>query len=222
MPRNNDAQEFVVIGLGQFGSSLALSLMQQGHSVLAIDRDRDLVQDLAEAVTQAVALDATDADALRAAGVEAFDTAIVAIGADFESSVLVTVLLKELGVRRVICKALTERQKTVLLRVGADQVVLPEAEAGARLARRLASPDFVDRLELEPGLTLTELRAPQRLVGRTLRELNLTGTLGVIVLLLKGRRLRVAPAADEVIQADDVLLVLGPDDAAARLQAWEP
>jgi trk system potassium uptake protein TrkA len=222
MPHSVHPQELAVIGLGQFGTSLALKLAELGHSVLAIDRDRERVQDLADHVTQAVALDATDPDALRAAGIEGIETAVVGIGADFESNVLVTALLKELGVRKVICKALTERQRAVLQRVGADQVVLPEADAGARLARTLGSPGFMDRLELEPGLALTELHAPPALAGRSLRELNLSGRLGLMVLVLKGKRLRAAPSADEVVEASDVMLVLGPDDAAARLQAWEP
>jgi trk system potassium uptake protein TrkA len=113
---------------------VALALAEQGYSVLGIDRDRDLVQRLADDLTQTVALDATDDDALRAVDITSFETVVVAIGTDFESNLMATTALKALGVRTVICKALTERQQTILLRVGADRVVLPEYEAGRRLA----------------------------------------------------------------------------------------
>ncbi len=222
MARSGSRQEFAVIGLGRFGTSLATALLTMGHTVLAIDRDRELVQDLVDDLPQVVALDATDDQALRSIGIQSFDTVIVAIGADFENSILTTVLLKELGVRHVVCKALTERQKRILLHVGADQVVLPEHEAGLRLARRLSIPDLIDRLELEPGMSLTQMHVPDALVGRSLRDLNLTGRFQVLVLGIKGDRLRVAPGPDEVLAAGDVLLLLGTDEMIAKLEAWEP
>ncbi len=126
MARRNSKPDIAVIGLGRFGSSLALTLAASGCKVLGIDRDQTIVQHLADDLTQTVALDATDENALRAIDITAFDTVVVAIGADFESDLMATVALKSLGVRRVICKALTERQKSILLKVGADQVVLPE------------------------------------------------------------------------------------------------
>jgi trk system potassium uptake protein TrkA len=215
-------QEFAVIGLGRFGASLALTLERLGHSVLAIDRDPELVQALADDLTQTVSLDATDEQALRAVGIDNFHTAVVAIGADFESSVLITVLLKELGLQRVFCKALTERQKTVLLRVGADRVILPEHEAGEHLAGQLSAPHVVDWMELEPGINLTQLRVPESWVGRTLRQLDLTGRFGIIVLAAKGERTRAAPRAGEVLQANDTLIVMGPDEGIAALEAWDP
>ena len=130
MARNNQP-EFAVIGLGRFGSSLALTLAGRGYTVVGIDRDRALVQEFADELTQTVALDATDEDALRAIDIASFDTVVVAIGADFESNLMATVALKSLGVRHIVCKALSERQQAILLKVGADRVVLPEYEAAA-------------------------------------------------------------------------------------------
>ena len=222
MARTHAQQEFVVIGLGRFGSSLALTLQRLGHSVLALDRDPDLVQSLADRLTHAAALDATDEAAMRSLGVDGFETAIVAIGADFDSSVLVTVLLKELGVQRVICKALTERQKAVLLRIGADQVVLPEHEAGEHLAQQLSQPHVVDWLELGSDVNLTQLRLPESWAGRSLRQLDLTGRFGIVVVVIKGRRLRVAPRADEVLEIGDTLVLVGRDDSIAALENWDP
>lgn len=218
MARRPPKEEYVVIGLGRFGASLALKLMELGHSVLAIDRDRALVQALADEVTQTVALDATDEDALRTIGIESFGTAIVAIGDDFENNVLITVLLKDLKIKRVISKALNERQKSILLKVGADQVILPEHEAGIRLAQQLVSPLVIDRLELEPGVSVSELRCPSALFGRTLRELNLRERFRVTVLIIKGQELRASPSGSDRINPGDTLIVIGPDEGIARLQ----
>jgi trk system potassium uptake protein TrkA len=214
--------EYVVIGLGRFGSSVALGLMALNQSVLGIDRDRALVQELSDNLTQTIALDATDEDALRSIGIDDFDTAIVAIGQDFESNILITVLLKELGLRMVICKALNQRQKAILLRVGADQVVLPEQEAGERLARQLQMPLVLDQLQLEPGVSVTELRCPAGLAGHTLGELDLERRFGVSVLAIKGQRMRISPSQDEVLSTGDMLIVLGPDTAIQQLHEWEP
>jgi trk system potassium uptake protein len=221
MARDN-RQEFAIIGLGRFGTSLALTLVEMGHTVLAIDQDPELVQELADDLGQTVALDATDEAALRSVGIQAFETVVVAIGADFESNILVTALLKELGVPRVVCKALTERQKTILLKVGADRVVLPEHEAGIQLARGLVTPDLIDQLELEPGTHLVQMHVPEAMVGRMLRDLDLPKRFGVMVLAIKGQRVRVAPPADTVLAPGDVLLLLGPEEATARLETWEP
>jgi trk system potassium uptake protein len=217
-----DKQEFAIIGLGRFGASLAVTLTKMGHTVLAIDQDEALVQAWADDLGQTMSLDATDEAALRAAGVQSFETVVVAIGADFESNILVTSLLKELGVAHVVCKALTERQKTILLKVGADEVVLPEHEAGVRLARRLVAPDLIDQLELGPDSNLVQMRVPDAMVGQTLRALDLTNRFGVVVLAVKGQHVRTAPSADMVLADGDVLVLLGPDDATARVEAWKP
>jgi len=140
----------------------------------------------------------------------------------YGEAVLITVLLKELGVRRVICKALTERQKAVLLRIGADQVVLPEHEAGEHLAHQLSQPHVVDWLELGSDVNLTQLRLPESWAGRSLRQLDLTGRFGIVVVLIKGQRLRVAPRADEVLEIGDTLVLVGRDDSIAALENWDP
>lgn len=142
------AQEYAVIGLGRFGSSLARTLMSRGASVLGIDRSPEIVQQMADELTQAVVLDATDENALRDIGITDFHTVIVAIGSNFEANLLTTVALRELGVPNVICKALTIRQRDILLKVGATRVILPEHEAGQRLALELLNPGMLGQLEL--------------------------------------------------------------------------
>lgn len=130
-------REVAVIGLGRFGSAVALALAEAGCAVVGIDRSRALVQELADQLADVVQADATDEDALRQLGIADFDVVVVGIGADFESNLLITVALKEFGVPHVISKALSTRQAAILLKVGADQVVLPEQEAGKRLANDL-------------------------------------------------------------------------------------
>lgn len=134
MARRNQKPGFAVIGLGRFGTSLALGLVERGHNVLGIDRDREHIQRLADESTQVVALDATDEDSLQAVDITSFDTVVVAIGTNFEANLMTTLALKSLGVRHIVCKALTPRQQTALLAVGAGHVVLPEHESARRLA----------------------------------------------------------------------------------------
>ncbi|MEW6279489.1 MAG: TrkA family potassium uptake protein [Candidatus Eremiobacterota bacterium] len=223
MPKEGGPEEFVVIGLGRFGSSLALKLTQMGHSVVAIDHDKKLVQELSVSLPGAVALDATDESALREIGIEYFDTAVVAIGDEFENNILITSLLKEIGIKHVVAKALTVRQQKILLRVGADQVVLPEHEAGLRLAMELGSPArILDRLELEPGISVSEVPCPPQLCGRSLGDLELRGNLGLTVVALKGQRTVHMPGAEVSLEAGDNLVVVGTDQDVARLQTWEP
>jgi trk system potassium uptake protein TrkA len=218
MVRRTPKPEFAVIGLGRFGTSLALTLVKNGYTVLGIDRDRELVQGLADEITQAVALDSTDEDALREVDITSFDTVVVAISGDFESNLMTTVSLKDLGVRRVICKALDERQRSILLKIGADSVVLPEHEAGQRLADTLTMPITLGQLAVGSDHSITELSAPVSLAGRTLREADLFGRFGVNVLAIKrDQEPVVCPSPEYVIALDDLLVVIGPNDRQQAL-----
>lgn len=211
-------QEFAVIGLGRFGISLAMTLVERGFSVLGIDRDNEIVQRLADQISHVVTLDSTDEDALREVDIVSFDTVVVAIGSNFECNLMTTVALKTIGVRYVVCKATTQRQRTILLRVGADHVVLPEHDAGRRLAHVLSGPGVLDQLELEPGYSLTELHVPRSLVGSTLVETDLRNKFGVTVLLVKrGHTLTVSPKPDYMFHNDDVLVIIGSDTEISRL-----
>lgn len=214
----NVHHEFAVIGLGRFGSSLARELTRHGYQVLGIDRSMALVQELSDECTQTVALDASDEDALRDVDIASFDTVIVAIGTNFEANLLATVACKNLGVRQVICKATTERQKMILLRVGADRVVLPEYEAGRRLAHELAMPNVLDHLDLGEGHIVIELRTPSSLAGRTIEDAAIRRRFGVTLLAIKrANDLVVSPASSEVLLAPDILVLLGTNEKIAEL-----
>lgn len=210
MPRRNGRHEYAVIGLGRFGTSVAMTLVEAGHYVLGIDRDREIVQRLADDLTRTVALDSTDTDSLHAVDITSFETVIVAIGTNFEASLLTTVELKAMGVRNVVCKATSERQRTILLRVGADRVVLPEHDAGRRLARELTEPTIIDRLDIGPDFNIVELAVPDWLVGRTLQQAELRRKYRISVLAVKrDAQMIVMPPVDFVFQAGDLVFVLG-------------
>lgn len=210
--------EFVVIGLGRFGTSVAKTLITYGYNVLAIDNEMSRVQELSTSLPHVLQLDATNVDALRQAGVESFDTGLVCIGTDFESNVLATVLLRRLGVKRVITKARTRTQKEILLRVGADEVILPEHEAGVRLARKLAAGNLIDYLEVSHDVGVVELVAPSSFWGKTLAESNLRQRYGLNAMAVRrGDELVVSPSASFRIEANDILVVLGKIEDAERL-----
>ena len=210
--------EYVVIGLGRFGTSVAQTLVNYGHNVLAIDSDMARVQDLSTSLPHVIQLDATSFAALRQAGVDTFDTGLVCIGTDFESNILATVLLRRLGVKRVIAKARTRTQREILLQIGADEVILPEHEAGVRLARKLAAGHFIDYLEVSDDVGVIELVAPASFWGQTFSECELRQRYGLnAVAIRRGDELIVSPSAGFRIEANDILVVLGRIEDAERL-----
>ena len=218
MKASQPNREFAIVGLGRFGSSLARELSALGCTVLAVDLNRKKVQELSTDLEQLLILDATDEEALRASGVAEFETVIVCIGADFEANILATSLLKELGCRRLICKALSPRQRSILLKTGADMVVLPEFEAGLRLAHQLVEPiHTVDRTDLPPGLALGEVLCPASWQGKQLRDLHARQELGLFILRIHGGRSVLMPAPEETLQSGDELLVIGRESSIRRL-----
>ncbi len=211
--------EYAIIGMGRFGRSVATTLRQLGHEVLIIDKDEDRLRRVADDVTHAVQLDSTDEEALRSVGITNFDAVVVAIGAGIQESILTTLLLKELGCKRVVTKAASEQQAKVLERIGADMVVRPERDMGTRLAHTLVSPSVLDYFEVSPTFSIEELGIPERLAGRTLGQLDLKARFGVSVLLIRrDSQLLIAPAPDTVLLSGDVLIVVGENRQLSRLE----
>jgi trk system potassium uptake protein TrkA len=211
-------KEFAVIGLGRFGRAVVRTLNEKGFSVLGIDRDAATVQYISESCTQAVVVDSTSEESLRALDIASFDTVIVAIGSDFESNLITTVVLKALGVRRVVCKALSQRQKDILLRVGADQVILPEADAGRRLALELAAPNLLEQISFGDSHSVLELRVPSSMTGKTLAELDLRNNYGANVVAVRHETsVTVAPRADQVLSENDIIVVIGRTERINKL-----
>ncbi|MBQ4600105.1 MAG: TrkA family potassium uptake protein [Oscillospiraceae bacterium] len=212
-------KSYIVIGLGRFGEEAARKLHEVGCEVLAMDTSSDLVQQIAPNVTHAVVGDARDKEVLKALGVRNFDCAIVAIGDDLSNAVLATMNLQELGVPKIVCKAHDETYRQVLLKLGAHQVVIPEKEQAARLARSLAADNVLDYIELSEDYGIIEVPAPKSWRGKTLKELNVRAKLGVNILAVKqDDSINVSPAADYCIEEKDIMVVLGDTVALNAVQ----
>ena len=203
------SQEFVVIGLGRFGGGLAATLVGMGHEVLGIDADPRIVQELSGVLTHVVEADSTSEEALRQLGVQEFSTAIVAIGTDLEASILTTGVLVDLGIKRIVAKAVTEPHGRILTRIGAHKVVFPERDMGIRVGHSLAG-SILDYFELDPGFALVESTAPRELVGKTLADAEVRKRYGVTVVCVKPAGGSFTYATPEtVVQEGDVLVVAG-------------
>ena len=212
-------KSYIVVGLGRFGTEVALQLSGFGCEVLAIDTNQELVNQVSEQVTHAVVGDARDKGVLRALGAAEFDCAVVAVGSSLGDSILATMNLKELGVPQIVCKAADETHRQVLLKLGADQVVIPEKENAARLARSLSSPNVLEYIELSDEYGIIEVPAPKRWLDKTLKELNVRAKLGVnIIAIQRDGKISVSPSADYRIVEGDVMVVLGDTDALSAVQ----
>jgi trk system potassium uptake protein TrkA len=211
--------KFLVIGLGRFGSNVAINLARSERAVLAVDRSPKLVQELATIVDSAVCLDSTDAAALRELGIEDVACAVVAIGSEsIESSILTTSVLRQMGVPRLIARAVTELHGRVLYAVGAHEVVNPEQAMGRRLARQLANPGLLEHLELGDGAEMAEVEVPEAWVGKTLVELDVRRNYAVsVVAIRRANRVLATLSGDERLESNDVLITVGPPRTVARL-----
>ena len=206
-------KQYVVIGLGNFGASVARTLVEKGYNVLAIDTDSEKVQMLANVVTHAVEADATDEESLRTIGVRNFDVAIISIGNNVHANVLATLILKELGVPYVIVKAHDRLHGNLLTKVGADRVVYPERDMGIRIAHNLISSNVLDYLEFSPEYSIIELPVPVDMVGKTLTELNIRSKYNInIVAVKRGKEINITMRADESFQQGDIMVAFGSNE----------
>lgn len=213
-------KQFAVIGLGRFGKSVASTLVKTGHEVLGIDIDEETVQDFVESVSHAVQADATDVKTIKALGLQDFDTVIVAIGEDMQASILVTLILKEIGVKNVAAKALNEAHGKVLQRVGADNVVYPERDMGIRVARNLAGHIILDYLELDPNSSIVELKTPDWMIGKTLGKLELRKKFGISVIgISRDGVLNINPGPQDELMQGDLLALLGHNQDLDKLES---
>lgn len=212
-------KQFIIIGIGKFGESIATNLYKMGHDVLAVDIDEERVQYIANKVTHAVQADATEEGTLEALGVKHFDGAVVTIGESVQASILITLLCKELGIRHVLAKAQNELHAKVLYKIGADRVVFPERDMGLRVAHSLVSTSFLDYIELTPDYSIVELKAAKDWQGKSLKDLNIRAKYGINIMAIKqDDKVVVSPAADDTIQRDDVFVVIGKAEDINRFQ----
>ncbi len=202
----------VVIGLGIFGFNIAKDLYEKGLEVVAIDKNKDVIQKIKDHSTKAILADGTDKDVMESIGIHEDDVVIISFGEDLAASTLITLHLKEMKVRHIIVKAPNEDHKRVLEKVGATEVIIPEKEMANKVARSLISPNVLDFIPLSEEYTISELVPPPSFFGKTIGDLHLRGKYHIEVIAIKEMlpdRLRMVPRADFVIKDTDVLVVIG-------------
>ena len=213
-------QTFAVIGLGRFGGSVCKTVADAGQEVLAIDKYESRVNDYKDIATQAVVADAQDEDVLRSLGIRNVDHVIVAIGEDIQASILVTLMVKEQGVKYVTAKAQNEYHAKVLEKLGVDRVVHPERDMGVRIGRSLTSKNMVDYLDLDANFKLAEILITNpEFVGKSLAEMDFRDRYGLnVIALAHSRQEMVLPSAGDVLTENDSILVAGPTRAIDKFE----
>lgn len=211
-------KQFVVIGLGRFGYSLLEELIRLGHQVLAIDNNEDRIDYVAAIATHAVQADAMDEKVLKALDVASFDAVIVGIGGDIEASILTSITLKELGVRKIIAKAQNHMHGKVLEKLGIDMVIYPERDMALRLARNLVSNSIIEQIQLSSDYGILELITPVSFVGRSLEEIAIRQRMDITIIAIRsGQEIIISPHAQQRIKKDDILVALGPTRRLEKL-----
>lgn len=206
-------KQFAVIGIGRFGSSVAQSLHAFGFEVLAVDSNEQRVQAISSSVTQAVQADSTDEEALRAIGIDRFDVVVVAIGTNIQASILTCLILKDLGIPKLIVKAQNDLQAKVLSKIGVDKVIFPERDMGNRVAHHLISPSVMDFIELSDGYSIVELQAAPQMIGKSLKQLDIRAKYHCNVIAVKNDGImNITPSADALIRPTDTLVVVGKNE----------
>ncbi len=203
-------KQFGVIGLGRFGSSVAITLEKLGYQVLAIDKNETKVDALKDFVTHAKQTDATDADALKEAGIANCDVVVVAIGGDMQNSILTTMVLKDMGTKRIIVKASNAMHGKVIEKIGVEKIVYPEKDTGIRIAHQLVSSNILDFIQVSSDYSMEEIKISEDLKGSTLKDLNLRKKYDIEVLAIKRRdKLVLVPHAEEELILNDILIIIG-------------
>ncbi len=212
--------KFAVIGLGSFGSYVAKTLYEMGHEVLAIDEDKSRVDSLKDAATHVIHMDAADKENLQAVGITEMDVVVVSSGPEMESSILATLFLSEMGIGRIVAKALTQDHAKILAAVGATEVVYPEKDMAIKTALRLSNPNILEYLPLVSGLRIQEIAAPEKFIGKSLSELDLRNKYGIQVMAIKGiipEKTTFIPKSDFVIKDSDILIIIGEEEQLKKL-----
>ena len=214
-------KQFAVIGLGNFGFYLAAALFQKGHEVLGIDINPRQVQEIRDKVSRAVIADATDPQALKELELEKMDAVVVSIGSVLNSSILATLNVKDMGVKRVVAKAGSNAHGRILQKIGADEIYFPEKDIALTAAQRLDNPNVLDYLPLMEGYSIAQLAPPREFIGKTLIELDLINKHGIQVVAVKElvpENVVMIPTGRFLVKDSDMLILLGPDKALARLK----
>ncbi len=227
-------KKIVVIGMGSFGANLVRSLSKKKIELIAVDKNKDKVNEIKDLVTQPVTMDATNRDNLNSLGLKDVDCVIVSSGPDLESSILIVHLLSEIGVTRVIAKALSEDHERILTLVGANEVLFPERDVAMKLANQLLSPNLIDYIPLESGFVIEELAPPDIFIGKTLEQIAIRTKFNINVIGIKqiipdrssiesgsasDSGLTLNPGGEFLIKESDILIVLGTNKDIEKLNS---
>ena len=211
----------VVIGLGIFGSQLARQLYESGLEVVAIDKNRDVVQRIKDHSTKAVLADATDKEVLESIGIDAKDTVVISFGEDLSASTLLTLYLKEMKVKEIIVKVPNEDYKRILLKVGASEAIIPEREMANKVARSIISPNVLEYLPISEDYTIVELAPPTDFIGKSLADLDLRKKYALQVIAIRDvltNKMQLVPRASAIIKDSDVLVIIGKEDDIRKIK----
>ncbi|MBM4235601.1 MAG: TrkA family potassium uptake protein [Firmicutes bacterium] len=214
-------KQVMVIGVGRFGSSVALNLVELGHDVLVVDKNQDLIQQISTEVTNAVVANAASESGIQALGVNNFDAIVLAIGNDEQASILAAILLIEAGASYIVAKAQNDLHGKVLNKIGVHRVIYPERDMGHKIAHSLFASNIIDLIELSSDYSVVEVSAPQEMVGQTLKNLDLRARFGVSVIALRrnhGSKTNISPAADDRVMTGDIIVAIGENKALKKLE----
>jgi trk/ktr system potassium uptake protein len=214
------SKQVAVFGLGTFGSNLAVILHGAGYEVMAVDKSADLVESIAPRVTHAVRADATNEAALQKLGVNNFDVAVVTVGTSIQDSVMITILLKKMGVRYIVARADNELHGDILASIGANKIIFPERDTANRTGPILTMRGVVDFIPLENGSGIVKAKAPSNFVGKTLEDIGFgtgEGNKPVVLMIQRGKEGLINPSVDEVVSHVDVLIMAGDNSIIERL-----
>ena len=211
----------VVVGLGIFGYNIAKDLFENGFEVIAIDKNKEVINRIRDFSTKAILADATDKELLEMIGIQPDDTVIVSFGEDLAASTLLTLHLKEMHVKNIIVKAPNEDHKRILEKVGANEVIIPEKEMASKVAKGIISPNVLDFLPVSEDFTICEVAPPAGFLGKTIADLRLRGKYHIEVIAIRdvlSDKVQLVPRADFVIKDSDILIVIGKEQDIQKIQ----
>jgi trk system potassium uptake protein TrkA len=214
-------KRFAVIGLGNFGFHVAKALFEAGNEVVAIDQDKNRIQEIDPYCTEAIVMDATDKERLNALGLENMDSVIISAGTKISNSILICLHLQEMGIKKILAKALDDDHAKILKKVGATEIIRPEMAMAVRVARSLSTPNILDFIPLAEDYNLLQVDPPRAFIGKTLKDLNLRAKYNVYVIAIKElvpENFVLVPPAGFLIKDSDVLIILGKTQDLAKIK----
>ncbi len=212
-------KQFVILGTGRFGASVALKLMDLGAEVMVVDKNEQVIQSMGSKVTHAVQTDITVEGSINALGIRNFDTAVVTVGDDIQTSILTTIILKEFGIKHIVAKAQNQLHAKVLYKIGADRVVFPEREMGIRVAKSLMASNVLDFIELSPDYSIVETPPKKEWIGKTIEEIDIRKNYGLnIMAIRKGAETKISILPKDIVKSGDIFVVIGNNQDLKELE----